>query len=296
MSQNVIRKNRIWGLISCGLVILSLFNCPGCCSQDEGEDEAKQADTIFEPGKSAGARAEVVIDGSTYYFRWAPAGSFMMGSSEDEPDRDSSELLHQVTLTRGFWVLETETTQALWKSVMGDNPSKFTGDSKPVDTVSFLDVQEFLEKLSSVAKLPEDARFQLPTEAQWEYVARAGQVGSLPEGLLEKVAWFGDSNDGGTHDVATKEPNSWGVYDMLGNLWEWTADKIGDFDKDDEGNGISVVDPTGATDEETPAEIRVDRGGCWDSHDYECRPAYRGYYDGDRKGPYVGFRFIYIPE
>ena len=295
MNKKVIRKNRVRSEASCFLVFLFSFFCLGCSSQT-GDVEKEQVASIFRQGEKAGERAELVIDGATYYFRWAPAGAFMMGSSEDEPDRDSSELLHQVTLTHGFWILETETTQKLWKSVTGKNPSKFVGDLKPVDTVSFLDVQDFLAKLSVVSNLPEGSRFQLPTEAQWEYAARAGQVGALPEGLLEKIAWFGDSTDGGTHDVATKEANQWGLYDMLGNLWEWTADKIGDFAKDDEGNGISVVDPTGATDEETPADIRVDRGGCWDSHDYECRPAYRGYYDGDRKGPYVGFRFIYIPE
>ncbi len=296
MNQNIIRKYRVRLAVSCSLIFLFSFICLGCSSQTTESTGQEKSATIFKQGENAGDRAEIVIDGETYYFRWAPAGSFMMGSSEDEPDRDSSELLHQVTLTHGFWILETETTQKLWKSVMGDNPSKFVGDSKPVDTVSFQEVQDFLNKLSAASNLPEGARFLLPTEAQWEYAARAGQVGALPEGLLEKVAWFGDSEDGGTHDVAAKEPNRWGVYDMLGNLWEWTADKIGDFAKDDEGNGVSVVDPTGATDEETPADIRVDRGGCWDSHDYECRLAYRGYYDGDRKGPYVGFRFIYIPE
>ena len=265
---------------------------------------AKAADANVEPilkqGGEAGERAVVSIDGVEYAFRWAPAGTFTMGSSKDGSGEVGGDVdfgvLHKVTLTRGFWILETETTQKMWSAVVGDNPSKFVGESKPVDTVSFDDAVVFCEKLTTIAKLSEGTKFGLPTEAQWEYAARAGATELLSAEELEKVAWFDDEDNGGTHDVAMKEPNAWGVYDMLGNLWEWTADKAGKIAVDENGDGVDAVDPTGATDEETPANLRSDRGGCWDSYDYETSFAYRGYYNGDRKGPYVGFRFVYIPE
>ena len=255
---------------------------------------------ILKPGDKEGARAVVTVGGVEFAFRWAPAGTFVMGSSKDGSGEVGGDVdfgvLHEVTLSNGFWILETETTQKMWRVVAGENPSKFTGDSKPVDTVSFDDAVVFCEKLSALANLPEGAKFRLPTEAQWEYAARAGATELIPSEELKKYAWYGDSDYGGTHDVATKQPNAWGVYDMLGNLWEWTGDKIGKIAVDENGNGIASTDPQGATNEETPANLRVDRGGCWDSYDYECNFAYRGYYNGDRKGPYVGFRFVYVPE
>lgn len=258
------------------------------------------ADSLDEQGSNAGERVVVSIDGVEYAFRWAPSGTFMMGSSKDGSGEVGGDVdygvLHKVTLTKGFWILETETTQKMWLSTMGANPSKFQGDDRPVDTVSFNDAVEFCKKIGDKARLPEGRHFQLPTEAQWEYAARAGVSRDLDPEKLKKTAWFGDDHFGGTHDAATKEPNDWGIFDMQGNLWEWTADKSGAIATDETGNGIDSVDPTGATDEETPANLRVDRGGCWDSDAYECGFGYRGYYDGDRKGPYVGFRFIYVPK
>ena len=283
---------------------LAAFLCVAVAALAPVVSGAKAADSnvesILKQGDKAGDRAVVCVDGTEYAFRWAPAGTFTMGSSKDGSGEVGGDVdfgvLHKVTLTRGFWILETEATQKMWSAVEGENPSKFVGDAKPVDTVSHDDAVAYCEKLTAAAGLPEGTKFELPTEAQWEYAARAGATELLDKEELEKVAWFGDDNYGGTHDVATKEPNAWGVYDMLGNLWEWTADKSGKVAVDENGDGVDVVDPTGATDEETPANLRTDRGGCWDSYDYECNFAYRGYYNGDRKGPYVGFRFVYVPK
>ena len=250
----------------------------------------------FESGKAAGERCVAITSGAEFAFRWVPAGTFTMGSPEDEEERDSYETQHEVTLTKGFWILETETTQAMWQGVMGENPSKWQGENKPVDSVGLDEIDVFCAKWREAANAPEGVVVQLTTEAQWEYAARAGSADMYGGKSIDEVAWYGDENGGGTHDVGTKEPNAWGIFDMVGNLWEWCSDRYDAYATDDEGKGVAVVDPTGATLEQCPGDVRVDRGGCWDSKPYECRVANRGFYDHDRKGPYVGFRFVVIPE
>ncbi|MBQ7111061.1 MAG: formylglycine-generating enzyme family protein [Thermoguttaceae bacterium] len=268
------------------------------------------------PGEKAGERRTFTVDGVEFAFRWAPPGRFLQGSPESEEGRDWYEYRREVELTRGFWILETETTQAMWNVVFDENPSKFRGPKRPVDSVGLAEIAEFCAALSErvgangavkpvksgkstkneEAEEATGVLFALPTEAQWEYAARAGTTGPYPAATLEEIAWFGDENDGGTRDVATKKPNAWGLYDVCGNLWEWCADRYGDYPTDENGRGLSAIDPTGATPEECPGNVRVDRGGCWDSEARECRTAYRGYYDADRKGPYVGFRFVCVPK
>lgn len=264
------------------------------------------------PGEKAGERRTFAVDGVEFAFRWAPPGRFLQGSPESEKGRDWFEYRREVELTRGFWILETETTQEMWRVVCGENPSKFRGSKRPVDSVGIAEIAEFCAALNERVGANGTAEpekplkteksgeatgvFALPTEAQWEYAARAGTTGPYPAATLEEIAWFGDENDGGTRDVATKKPNAWGLYDVCGNLWEWCADRYGDYPTDENGRGLPSTDPTGATPEECPGNIRVDRGGCWDSEARECRTAYRGFYDADRKGPYVGFRFVFVPE
>lgn len=265
------------------------------------------------PGEKAGERRAFTVDGVEFAFRWAPPGRFWQGSPESEEGRDYYEYRREIELTRGFWILETETTQEMWNVVFDENPSKFRGSKRPVDSVGIAEISEFCAALgervgangavswanSASGEGANEAIagvFALPTEAQWEYAARAGTTGPYPAATLEEIAWFGDENDGGTRDVATKKPNAWGLYDVCGNLWEWCADRYGDYPTDENGRGLPATDPTGATPEECPGNIRVDRGGCWDSEARECRPAYRGFYDADRKGPYVGFRFVWVPE
>ena len=258
--------------------------------------ESEESALTIESGKDAGERLVLSVNGVDFPFRWAPAGTFTMGSPEDEEERDSYETQHEVTLTKGYWILETETTQAMWLCVMGENPSKWQGENKPVDSVGLVEMDAFFAKWSEAANVPEGVVVQLKTEAQWEYAARAGSADVYAGKPIDEVAWYGDEDYGGTHDVATKAPNAWGIYDMVGNLWEWCSDRYDAYATDDEGKGIAVVDPTGATLEECPGDVRVDRGGCWDSKPYECRVANRGFYDHERKSPYVGFRFVVIPQ
>ncbi|MDO5307919.1 MAG: formylglycine-generating enzyme family protein [Planctomycetia bacterium] len=290
------KKHKPLLIIKCALIAVALMatltDVKQICAQD---DQIATVDALIAPGNTPGQRIVLKLGDLAIPFRWVPAGDFLMGTPEDEEFHDASEALHKVTLTKGFWILETETTQALWKKVMGDNPSEYKGDDKPVDTVSINDVKEFCGKLAKLLKLPEKHAFQLPTEAQWEYAARAGSSEPYAGKKLEDVAWFGDVDYGGTHPVATKKPNDWGLYDMCGNLWEWTADLYADYPTNDDGTTRELVDPKGATPEECPGMVYCDRGGCWDSKPYECRIGYRGFYGGDRKGAYVGFRFLIVP-
>ena len=304
-----------WALIAAALGVGVNFvdnNACAVCANDGGTSVAAKAAELggaandgdlaafplATPGEKAGERRVFTVEGVEFAFRWAPPGRFWQGSPETEEEREYYEYRREVELTRGFWILETETTQDMWSVVFDENPSKFVGPKRPVDSVGLEEIAEFFAALSERVggKTGGGVLFALPTEAQWEYAARAGTTGPYPAATLEEIAWFGDENDGGTRDVATKKPNAWGLYDVCGNLWEWCADRYGDYPRDENGRGLPATDPTGATPEECPGNIRVDRGGCWDSEARECRPAYRGFYDADRKGPYVGFRFVCVPK
>ncbi len=179
----------------------------------KAEEEARKHDLTI-PGAKAGERKTVTVNGVEFAFRWCPAGTFMMGSPKDEKDRSSDETQHEVTLTKGFWMLETEVTQKQWKAITGDNPSNFKGDDLPVEEVSWNDCQEFCRKCSALG-LP----VQLPTESQWEYACRAGTTDAYA-GNLDEMAWYYSNSGNKTHPVGTKKPNAWGLYDMHGNVWE----------------------------------------------------------------------------
>jgi len=146
-------------------------------------------------------------------------GTFRMGSPEGEEGRDSDEgPVHEVEITRPFYLGETEVTQAQWKKVMGSNPSHRKGDDLPVENVSWNDAVEFCRK----------AGYRLPTEAEWEYACRTGSTTRFSfgdaDGRLDEYAWYGGNSGGRTHPVGQKKPNAWGFRDMHGNVWEWCAD------------------------------------------------------------------------
>ena len=162
--------------------------------------------------------------------RWIPPGQFMMGSPETEVGRYDRETQHPVTLTRGFWLFDTPVTQRLWEAVMGNNPSKFKSPDRPVETVSWEESITFIDTLNN--RMPGLA-LGLPTEAQWEYACRAGTTTATYAGDLEDktksnvlndIAWYDSNSDRQTHAVTEKKPNPWGLYDMLGNVWEWCSD------------------------------------------------------------------------
>jgi formylglycine-generating enzyme required for sulfatase activity len=187
-----------------------------------------------------------------------------MGSLEDEEGReDWEDPRHGVHWTSGFWLFDTPCTQALWSAVMDTNPSQFQGENRPVEQVSWEDCQQFLVALGQ--RLPE-LPLALPTEAQWEYACRAGTNTARYHEDVDAIAWYLDNSATETHGVGQKLPNAWGLYDMLGNVFEWCHDGHRDYEAD------VAVDPVGPTD---AAAYRVIRGGSWGDPARHTRAAYR---------------------
>jgi len=181
-----------------------------------------------------------------------PAGTFMMGCSAGDPDCYAEEKpVHRVTISRPFEMGKFQVTQAEYEAVMSVNPSNFKGSNLPVENVSWQDTNRFCEALSSKN---DGCRYRLPTEAEWEYAARAGDA-SCRYGPLLQVAWFRDNSGGTTHPVGEKKPNAFGLYDTLGNVWEWVQDWY----------GITYYSHKQESDPKGPesGEYRVSRGGSW---------------------------------
>ena len=223
-----------------------------------------------------------------------PAGKFLMGSPKGDPGAAFNEsdrlkqndyYQHPVILTRAFLLGATEVTQAQYRAVTGRNPSVFKGDNLPVDNVSWDDAVKFCELLS--AKTGKTVR--LPTEAEWEYACRAGTAtryyfGDDPDyTLLADHAWYEANSARQTHPVGQKKPNDWGLHDMGGNVWEWCADTFKGPYEDK-----SVTDPAGPP----PGEIRVLRGGCWETGPLSARSANRGGILATRATSRFGFRIV----
>jgi formylglycine-generating enzyme required for sulfatase activity len=229
---------------------------------------------------------------------WIPPGEFMMGSKlppgevtrryNGSPVRYQNEHpQRKVTLTRGFWMGESEVTQAQYRAVMGSNSSHSKGDDLPVEMVSWHDAMEFCRKLSQ----KEGKTYTLPTEAQWEYAARAGTdtaycFGDDPSQLGE-YAWHRGNTGSRTHPVKMKKPNDFGLYDVHGNVWEWCLDWY-----QDSYNGLEHVDPLGPR----SGQARVARGGAWHAYAGPYRSAVReGYHPGARNCYLdVGFRVVLL--
>lgn len=211
---------------------------------------------------------ELVIDldgGVKLEFVLVRDGSFQMGSHADDSSSDEQPV-HTVAISKPFYLGKYEVTQGQWQAVMGSNPSHFKGDKLLVDSVGWGDCQEFLKKLQS--RLPA-LKFFVPTEAQWEYACRAGSKTEYSFGddasRLGEFAWYSDNSGSTTHDVGTKEPNDWGLYDMHGNVKEWNADWSGEY------SAGAQKDPAGPT----SGQYRVLRGGSRSSGGYGLRSAYR---------------------
>ncbi|HUF62884.1 MAG TPA: formylglycine-generating enzyme family protein [Verrucomicrobiales bacterium] len=251
---------------------------------------------------------------------WCPPGKFLMGSPATEAGRREDEVQHEVTLTQGFWMAKTETTQAQWKALMPDNPSAFQGDRLPVESVHWDEAKGFAAALTArmrrEGKLVPGWKFRLPTEAQWEYACRAGTSTAYYTGDGEEAlrkagcydgnserkpsrmgewlrsipvfeGWFPGNTGRKTWPAGKKEENAFGLQDMHGNVGEWCEDGYREY-----GDGM-VVDPLGPRE----GPVRVIRGGSWAVVAVWCRSACRdagGRAGGDRFG-FLGFRVCLVP-
>jgi formylglycine-generating enzyme required for sulfatase activity len=222
--------------------------------------EAKLAELKMPKGPAGGADW---VSPTLGVMKWIPAGTFTMGS----PDGEGYPLekpAHSVTLTKGYYLMEHEVTQGEWRSVMGSNPSGFSGcgPTCPVEQVSWDDAQAFAAAVSR----RDGVTYRLPTEAEWEYAARGGWSSDYAgSDSIDSVAWYKNNSRDTTHPVCWKWRNGYGVCDMTGNVWEWTQDWIGDYGRD-------ATDPRGAT----SGTRRVNRGGSGLDEPAFARVARRG--------------------
>jgi len=207
-----------------------------------------------------------------------PRGTFEMGSENGASDEQP---VHTVTISRDFWMGKTPVTQAQWQAVMGGNPSDFKGDNLPVEQVSWGDAQAFIESLNAMGG---KWTYRLPYEAEWEYACKAGTTGQL-YGPLNAIAWYEGNSGGKTHPVGQKQANAFGLYDMIGNVWQWCQDYYGTYPSG------PVTDPKGGSD----GSLRVLRGGSWNYSASHCRAAYRSGHGPSLRDLNSGFRVVCSP-
>ena len=236
----------------------------------------------LEKSKVQSSGGKTITNSIGMEFVLIPSGTFKMGSSNGESDEKP---IHSVTISEAFYMGKYEVTQKEWKAVMGDNPSRFKGDKLPVEQVSWNDIQEFIKKLNQKEG---GTKYRLPTEAEWEYAARAGSNSKWSfgdnESQLGNYAWYGSNSNSQTHPVGQKKPNKYGLYDVHGNVWEWVQDW---YDS-------NYYSSSPKTDSKGPSSgsYRVFRGGSWDYSAVSARSAYR-YITGpvSRRG-IIGFRLV----
>ena len=193
-------------------------------------------------------------DGLTYV--WIPPGKFLMGCTEGDTECGPHERpAHVVAITKGFWLGQTPVTQQAYRRVTGKNKSFFKGDTHPVEMVNWPEAKAYCEAVGG----------RLPTEAEWEYAARAGSLG-VRYGNVDEIAWHYDNSVFKTHDVAQKKANAFGLFDMLGNVFQWVADWYGNYPAGER------TDPSGPQ----SGQLRMVRGGSWDNLAKVARASYRG--------------------
>ena len=261
-------------------------------AEEQKRKEAEQKRNTAKKSSSKNALSQQIFsktytaNGVSFDMMMVKAGTFTMGATSEMKAPDSDEKpTHQVTLTNDYYIGKTEVTQALWKAVMGNNPSYFKGDNLPVENVSWDDCQKFISKLNSLT----GQNFRLPTEAEWEFAARGGNNSNHYQysgsNVLGDVAWYDGNSGHKTHVVATKQPNELGLYDMSGNVWEWCSDWFGNY------SSSSLTNPTGPN----SGSSRVFRGGSWCNDARSCRSSYRSCYAPDSSYYSLGLRLVLVP-
>jgi formylglycine-generating enzyme required for sulfatase activity len=256
-----------------GILTMIILAFTGCVSKSGNSNQTNDENSDVSNVKAVQVSGGTIytVYGVTFEMIDVEGGDFNMGSNDSEAF--SSEKPVHSEYVSSFQIGKTEVTQALWKAVMGINPSSFEGDNLPVECISWNECKEFLYELNSLT----GKNFRLPTEAEWEYAARGGNRsrGYKYSGSnhIEEVAWYGNNSSNTTHAVATKAPNELGIYDMSGNVWECTSD----FWSSNYSFSRSGSYP-------------VNRGGCWEDGAGVCRVSHRDFSEPTFRGPVLGFR------
>jgi len=235
---------------------------------------ASGAETALHAGRGDAAKTGVRInpvDGLNYVF--IPLGKFTMGCSVGDSECSSNESPpHEVRISKGFWLGQTPVTQAAWKKVMKSNPSHFKGDELPVENVTWHEAVKYCETVGG----------RLPTEAEWEYAARA-QSTTARYGELDAIAWYDTNSGNTTHPVGGKQANQFGLFDMLGNVWEWVRDDYAPY-RDE-----TVTDPLVKVKD---VQYKVVRGGSWGVDPRNARASVRVWGEPGDRYSVVGFRCV----
>jgi formylglycine-generating enzyme required for sulfatase activity len=227
----------------------------------------------------------------TMSFRYIPPGEFSMGSPLSEAGRDPDEAQVQVTLTKGFWFAVDECRQDVFERVTGANPALLPNPEAPVQRVSWDDAQRFISRINTLVPA---LNSRLPTEAEWEHAARAGETaiwigprGAVEPSELARIGWFTGGEDPGlgARAAGRRQPNPLGLHDLHGNVWEWCQDRYGFY------SPVAITDPIGFE-----SELRVARGGSWGENSRGIRLANRLPLEPGLRSWFVGFRLAVPAE
>jgi len=248
--------------------------------------EETEESSIFAPPDNA-VDTEIITSPSTgIQLVLIPAGEFEMGSPSEERNRSDSESpAHIVVIQNSFYLGRSAVTQNQWKKIMGTNPSHFKGEDRPVEMISWEDVQQFIAKLNEMEGTD---KYRLPSEAEWEYACRAGTQTRCffgeDESKLDEYAWHFENSGSKTHAVGLKKPNSWGLYDTHGNVWEWVQDEWHE--------NYNGAPSDGSVWEEGNGSYRVSRGCSWLCNTGFCRSAGRFRREPESCFGNLGFRLL----
>lgn len=244
---------------------------------------SKTVSKVAKPKQKKVLKETFTVNGVKFVMVQVEGGTFKMGATPNmgsNPGRDEVQV-HTVTLSN-FLIGQTEVTQALWQAVMGDNPSYFVGDDRPVERVCYHDCLDFIIKLNQLT----GQKFRLPTEAEWEFACRGGNNSRgykySDSNNLGSVAWYDGNSGDKTHPVGTKAPNELGIYDMSGNVWEWCSNWYANYTSNSQANPSGPQSGAG----------RVGRGGSWGHNARCCRSSFRGNYGPARRIITLGLRFV----
>ena len=283
----MMKKQQLFSLMLVASISLSTSAIKKFINIEYNDDTATLSIDRSKVSKIAFYEPEAVTVGDvSFNMVKVKAGTFTMGATAEQYNPESYEKpAHQVTLTKDYYMGETEVTQALWKAVMGNdnNPSGIKGDQLPVEMVSYNAItgeNGFLAKLNTAT----GKTFRLPTEAEWEFAARGGNQSKKTQysgsADIDEVAWYKNNSDNTTHKVATKKANELGLYDMSGNVAEWCSDRYGDYSSE------AQTDPTGPTE----GYHYVFRDGSFATTARTCRTAHRDGEGPTSAGGGIGFR------